>query len=111
MKTLITLISLILLLSCNKEDNSTLRNFNAIQGTWINTVDESSLAFYVYNGSLLYITTDTLKVIGDWYIDDNTLIVSYIKKNVKYKYTYIIEMLTNSNMILIHQTQHFYKRQ
>jgi hypothetical protein len=111
MKTLIILISLTLLLSCSKRDNDNLRNINAIQGTWVNEVDGSSLAFYVYNGSLLYITTDTLKIVGDWYIDDYTLFISYIKKNIKYKYTYIIEKLTDSNMILIHQTQHFYKRQ
>lgn len=113
MKTLLIIIGFILL-SCSKEnfkEGNTLRNVNSIQGTWINQTDGSSLAFYIYNGSILYITTDTLKIVGDWYIDNYTLTIKYVKNNVKYQYNYVIEKLTDSSMILINQTQHFYKRQ
>jgi hypothetical protein len=114
MKTFLILIIFIVLFSCSKEnfkEGNTLRNVNTIQGTWINQTDRSSLAFYIYNGSILYITTDTLKIVGDWYINDNSLTIKYVKNNVKYQYNYVIEELTDSSMILINQTKHFYKRQ
>src|ERR1035437_3819565 len=94
-----------LFFSC-KDPDGTVRNTIMMKGKWYNMYDSSSIE--IIKPNIMFVVSDTLKGMCAWYIDNCILHLSYGNLNTFKSYTFIIEELTEDEMILIRKQQHYY---